>query len=336
MAKKLTKGSIIPEFQYDTPYLPQQSFYQLLRGDKPVILVFLRNFGHPLSRHYIMEYIKSADELLDARLVCVVQTRPQIIADSIPQNAMPYELICDAEGVLYQFFGVETEKNWLKSYSFKGLKILKEAKKQGFQEHRSDPQQLPLTAVVGQEGHVLFAHYGQSITDLPEDCGAMQRVMEGLLAMLEMEGSREEEQPEEQPEETGWQWETELAVEQNPQAEAEPELEQTVPSNEKSELEAEKADMENPAAAEPVQQEGEAYQVPGFEAEPAEEENEWGQALIFEEPEQEAAPQVLQQPEEPAAPESPAEYGGAKPKAEQRAKPKIDLAALGFINSEDD
>lgn len=191
MANKLQQGSVIPEFRYDTPYRPQQSFYSLLEGDKPVMLIFLRNFGHPLSRHYIMRYIQTIDRLYDARLVCVVQTKPSVIAEALPERELPYRLICDAEGVLYDFFGVESERSWLKSYSFKALKILREAKKQGYEENRSEPQQLPLTAVVGPKGYVYFAHYGQSITDLPEDCEAMQRVMEGLLASLPKE---EEEQ----------------------------------------------------------------------------------------------------------------------------------------------
>ena len=104
MAKRLRAGDVIPEFRFDTPYHPQQSFYELLEGDKPVFLVFLRNFGHPLTRNYIMEYIKSAGSLRSARLVCVVQTKPQTISKAIPEGAMPYELMCDAEGVLYRLF----------------------------------------------------------------------------------------------------------------------------------------------------------------------------------------------------------------------------------------
>ena len=38
MAKQLRAGDVIPEFRFDTPYQPQQSFYQLLEGDRPVFL----------------------------------------------------------------------------------------------------------------------------------------------------------------------------------------------------------------------------------------------------------------------------------------------------------
>ena len=139
MAKRLRAGDVIPEFRFDTPYHPQQSFYQLLEGDKPVFLVFLRNFGHPLTRHYIMEYIKSAGALHTARLVCVVQTKPQTISKAIPEGAMPYELMCDAEGVLCRFFNVPSEKSRLKCFSLEAVKILGAAKNRGSGPRRARP-----------------------------------------------------------------------------------------------------------------------------------------------------------------------------------------------------
>ena len=89
MAKRLRAGDVIPEFRFDTPYHPQNSFYELLEGDRPVFLVFLQNFGHPLTRNYVMEYIKTAAALHSARLVCVVRTRPAVIAKAIPEGPCP-------------------------------------------------------------------------------------------------------------------------------------------------------------------------------------------------------------------------------------------------------
>lgn len=187
MAKRLRAGDVIPEFRFDTPYRPQQSFYELLEGEKPVFLVFLRNFGHPLTRNYIMEYIKSAGSLRSARLVCVVQTRPQTISRAIPEGAMPYELMCDAEGVLYRFFAVPSEKSRMKCFSLKAMKIINEAKKKGFRPRPGEAWQLPLTLLVGPAGRVLLAHYGATLTDLPEDCAAMEELAADLLPALPAE-----------------------------------------------------------------------------------------------------------------------------------------------------
>lgn len=184
MAKRLRPGDVIPEFRFDTPYRPQRSFYELVEGEKPVFLVFLRNFGHPLTRHYVMEYIKSAPALRSARLACVVRTKPQVIAKAIPEGAMPCELICDAEGVLYRFFDVRYEKSRLKCYSLTAMKILNAAKKQGYAPKKGEPEQLPLTLLVGPAGRVLLAHYGATLTDLPEDCTGMEELAADLLPTL--------------------------------------------------------------------------------------------------------------------------------------------------------
>ena len=184
MAKRLRAGDVIPEFRFDTPYHPQQSFYELLEGDKPAFLVFLRNFGHPLTRHYIMEYIKSAGSLRSARLVCVVKTKPQTISKAIPEGAMPYELMCDAEGVLSRFFAIPSEKSRMKCFSLKAMKIINEAKKQGFRPQAGEEWPLPLTLLVGPAGRVLLAHYGATLTDLPEDCMAMEELAADLLPTL--------------------------------------------------------------------------------------------------------------------------------------------------------
>ena len=184
MAKRLRAGDVIPEFRFDTPYHSQQSFYELLEGDKPVFLVFLRNFGHPLTRHYIMEYIKSAGSLRSARLVCVVKTKPQTISKAIPEGAMPYGLMCDAEGVLSRFFAIPSEKSRMKCFSLKAMKIINEAKKQGFRPQAGEEWPLPLTLLVGPAGRVLLAHYGATLTDLPEDCMAMEELAADLLPTL--------------------------------------------------------------------------------------------------------------------------------------------------------
>ena len=172
-------GGVIPEFTYDTPYSAQSSFYSLLSQDeRPVFLIFLRNFGHPITRHYVVRYAQTMAKLCDARLACVVRTRPEVIRENMPEGTLPYTVICDAEGVLYDFLQVPVARSRFTAYSLAGLRILKQAQKQGFHEPKEGHQQLPLTLLVGEEGRVLLAHYGTSVTDQPESCAAMQAVMD--------------------------------------------------------------------------------------------------------------------------------------------------------------
>lgn len=53
---------------------------------------------------------------------------------------------------------------------------------------------LPLTLVLDADGTVLFSHYGASLTDVPEDCDAMQAMLEEL-DLVPGEGEPDEDVP---------------------------------------------------------------------------------------------------------------------------------------------
>lgn len=205
--KKLQAGDQIPRFTYDSPYQPQLPFYDLLDADTPLFVVFMRNFGHPITRHFVMEYIQDKDKLTSARLACVVRTDPHVIAGAIPAEQMPFSLICDAEGVLYEHFCVPSTTSWFRSHSLAALRILKEARKMGYKAVEGETYQLPLTLLIDRDGTVLMAHYGQSLTDLPENCAALEKVAKAVLEARRREAEKQARQaarrgeaaPEEEP-----------------------------------------------------------------------------------------------------------------------------------------
>lgn len=165
-------GTSIPRFTYDTPFVPGNDFYTLCDDDQPLMLIFLPSFEHPISREYIARYIRTLPQLRGARLACVVRSRPQSIAETLRGKTLPFPLLCDAEGVLYSYFSVEQTNNLL-NWSFAARRIFKDAKTHGYEFDKNEPQILPLTLIFGREGKILFAHYGRSLTDLPEDCAAI-------------------------------------------------------------------------------------------------------------------------------------------------------------------
>ena len=52
MGKQIKAGEKLPFFKYDTPYSAANSFRQLLAEHAPLVLVFMSNFGHPITRTF--------------------------------------------------------------------------------------------------------------------------------------------------------------------------------------------------------------------------------------------------------------------------------------------
>ncbi|MDD4849615.1 MAG: hypothetical protein PHO10_02820 [Gemmiger sp.] len=180
MGQKITEGQRMPFFRYDTPYSSQNSFRALVGAHAPLILVFFSNFGHPVTRHFVLRYAKSWGGLQSGGLALVVRSDPGKLAANIQPDTLPYPLLCDAAGVLYDYLDIPQKSGALLSCSLDGLKILREAKKQGYRPAKNAPQQMPLTLILDAEGTVLFCHYGTSLTDVPEDCTAMEKLLESL------------------------------------------------------------------------------------------------------------------------------------------------------------
>jgi len=63
LGKQIKAGEKLPFFKYDTPYSAANSFRQLLAEHAPLVLVFMSNFGHPITRTFVGRYAATYDEL---------------------------------------------------------------------------------------------------------------------------------------------------------------------------------------------------------------------------------------------------------------------------------
>ena len=176
----LTAGEKLPFFKYDTPYSAANSFRQLLAEHAPLVLVFMSNFGHPITRTFVGRYAATYDELTGGSLALVVRSRADRLARSVGPDTLPYPLLCDADGVLYDLLDIPTRSGALSTYSLEAWQIMRDAKRRGYHSPANGQQQLPLTLVLDKDGTVLFSHYGASLTDVPADCGAAQSLLEDL------------------------------------------------------------------------------------------------------------------------------------------------------------
>ncbi len=94
-------GTNIPRFTYDTPTVPENDFYALCEGSRPLCMIFLPGFDHPVSREYITRYLKTLPALKGARLACVVRSSAKAVATATRGSEFPFPVICDGPGVLY-------------------------------------------------------------------------------------------------------------------------------------------------------------------------------------------------------------------------------------------
>lgn len=180
MPQRIREGDRLPFFRYDTPYSAQARSRELLAQNPPLVLVFMANFGHPVTRTFAERYAATAGALVDGSLAMVVRSEPEKLAATVGPETLPFPLICDAEGTLYDLLAIPQRSGTLTTYSLEGWRIVREARRQGYRPAKGALQQLPLTLILDADGTVLFAHYGDSLTDVPRDCEAMQQLLAAL------------------------------------------------------------------------------------------------------------------------------------------------------------
>lgn len=180
MSQRVLPGEKLPAFRYDTPYSSQNRFTELLRRAAPLALIFMSNFGHPITRTYALRYAAGYGALRSGTMALVVRSYPDKLARSIGPDTLPYPLLCDAGGVLYDYLAIPQRSGLLATCTLEAMQILREAKKRGYRPAKDAPLPLPLTLILDADGTVLFAHYGATLTDVPRDCAAVQALFEEL------------------------------------------------------------------------------------------------------------------------------------------------------------
>lgn len=194
MAGRVSAGDKLPFFLYDTPYSARNRFRDLLAQNAPLVLVFMNNFGHPVTRTFAERYAETFDGLHSGGFAMVVRSRADKLARSIGPDTLPFPLLCDADGVLYDLLDIPQRSGALTAYSLEAWQILREAKRNGYKPPKDSVLDLPLTLILDSDGTVLFSHYGASLTDVPEDCDAMQAMLEEL-DLVPAEGEPDEDVP---------------------------------------------------------------------------------------------------------------------------------------------
>lgn len=169
---KLSVGQKMPDFTFVTPYETGRTLAgEAARGGKTAV-VFLRYYGCTMCQYDIREFAANYDRLSAAggRLLVVLQSDPAKLAEKIPRDALPFDIICDPEQELYRAFEIRPaackEEMRGPNLAEKFDKVRASGLQHG--EYEGEELQLPAAFVVRPDLELTYAHYARTIDDMPD------------------------------------------------------------------------------------------------------------------------------------------------------------------------
>lgn len=170
MGRKLSIGSGLIDVPAQTLCGTSTSL-GALAGGRRTALFFLRDAACVLSQAYIRALTEQEELFLrnDTRVIIVVNASMEGASSVLRLEEVPFEVICDAQGVIYERYGVQTAPSKAELGDEGTVKRIKEAYDAGFIHgtDTGDPLRLPAVFVFGADGKASFAYYGKLGDDLP-------------------------------------------------------------------------------------------------------------------------------------------------------------------------
>ena len=170
--KTLAAGQKLEGFVYDAPR--GEGLDLIAQMEKPTLVIFSRYYTCGLCQTLLSQLRAQwpAIEKAGYDLKVVLQSTRQSVVEGTKDNPYPIDLVCDPEAKLYDRYNV-FEADGSVAMVGGSLEIIKALGgpskllgRKGPAEGRS--RQLPAAFLVGKDGVIQKAHYGQTIVDLPD------------------------------------------------------------------------------------------------------------------------------------------------------------------------
>lgn len=180
---KINTGDAFPSFTFDTAYKSGLNSLEVLRG-KTVFWV-LRYIGCTVCRYDVKLIAERYQEFTDknAQVFVLMQSDAKHVQDDLAKTdtVLPFEIITDPEQKIYELLSIEPAESMEALAAGVGEQLREKAKlarKAGFShgDYEGNEQQLPAMFIVDEDGKVLYAHYAETIMDMP--------LIDDVLAML--------------------------------------------------------------------------------------------------------------------------------------------------------
>ena len=170
MSTQLKTGDTAPNFQFDTPWLSSQDFYETMQNQNAV-LVFLRYHGCPVCQMELANFrrdIRFFDQK-GARVIVFLQSAAERLASLLNKEDWPFDIVCDPEAKIFQLYAVEPG-GIIKYLHPAGLIAAIKAVSRGYvyRKFEGKETQLPAAFVVKPDKTIKYAYYGKNISDVPK------------------------------------------------------------------------------------------------------------------------------------------------------------------------
>ncbi|MDR2178723.1 MAG: redoxin domain-containing protein [Synergistaceae bacterium] len=184
MGKRYQAGSVVPDFDFVTPWDGEKNFYAVGAGKKKV-LFFLRYYGCRTTQLEFRDIVAEQGKFYEknAQVYVVLQSAAETLRSQTKKENVGFEIVCDPEGTLYRLFDIgylhlgyflrgipSGTPPRPKKFEEKLEKRLAQAAELGIVHgaYEGSEQQLPAVFIVGEDQKMIFVHYAEDIIDIPE------------------------------------------------------------------------------------------------------------------------------------------------------------------------
>lgn len=170
-AWQLKVGEKLPDFKFNTAFTSNECLSDKVKYADKTVLLFLRYYGCTLCQYDIhklsSEYEKIKSE--NAQVLVILQSSPEVIAEQITKDSLPFEIVCDESQILYKEFGISPAASTAKMISAGTIAKIAKATAKGFKhgKYEGNELQLPACFIIDKELNLNYVHYGKNAADIP-------------------------------------------------------------------------------------------------------------------------------------------------------------------------
>ena len=167
----LAAGDVMDDFTYDTPFRQGLTLGETVHQAQKTAVVFLRYFGCTLCQLDIHNFAQQYETIAAAggQLLVVLQSAPETIAEQLKPGDLPFDIICDPKGALYNRYAIRPASSMLTMSDAASKAKVATAVAAGFRhgKYEGNEFQLPAAFVLDADRRVSYAHYGTTVGDVP-------------------------------------------------------------------------------------------------------------------------------------------------------------------------